>query len=74
MPSAKPKYIPIKSAARHFPTQPTADTIRDWCNHGIQDPNGQEGTKIRLQCHRVGVRILTTKVWIDDFIAKCQKH
>ena len=42
-------WLTVKAAANRFPGQPTAKTVRSWCNRGIiSSHNGQHVTLVSL--------------------------
>lgn len=44
------------------------DTVYDWIKDGIEKPFG----RVRLKARRVGGNWLTTRQWVEDFLAACE--
>jgi len=57
-------YITLSEAAQRTPGRPSAGTIWRWARRGILT---RAGHTVRLQHVRVGGRVYTTDMWLQDF-------
>lgn len=64
-----PKRIKISEAARYVRTHHHADctrqTVYNWVKNGVKG--------VKLQVHKIGARMLTTKEWVDAFLSDTAK-
>lgn len=59
------EYIGFGQAAKLIPGRPSTSSLHRWAVHGIK------GNK--LQSIRVGSKIFTTREWISEFLANCNR-
>lgn len=58
-------YIALDDAPRHIPGRPHRSTPWRWASRGVM----RHGQAVRLMTIIVGGRRMTTRAWIDDFLA-----
>ncbi|NOS99473.1 MAG: DUF1580 domain-containing protein [Phycisphaerales bacterium] len=59
-----PEYIELAAAARLIPGRPSTNAIWRWARRGVRARNG---ARIHLRHVRLGGRLLTTRLWVDQF-------
>lgn len=62
----KDEYITFEQAAEIAPTKPTSSAIWRWARRGLTSRSGEV---VRLRHIRVGARLFTKAVWLDEFFA-----
>ena len=56
--------LTLSQAAKLVPGRPHASTIWRWCRRGVLSRNGE---RIRLQHIRMGGKIFTKEIWVEEF-------
>ena len=56
--------ISLTEVAKIAPGRPSANCVWRWCRRGVL---ARSGERIRLEHIRIGGKIFTTRLWLDDF-------
>jgi len=59
-------YLSMSQAAKQVPGRVTPSSVWRWCRKGVKARNGQT---VKLQHERVGGRVYTKAVWMQEFFA-----
>lgn len=61
---AQTEHITLTEAAKITPGRPSTNCLWRWCRRGVLSRGGQ---RIRIEHVRIGGKIFTTAVWVEQF-------